>query len=158
MCVGLDDGHVFPVIVGVGRNVSRFPDRHAGRQVVDEVALNQTVEPQQVEPPIDGDDLGGPQTVVGLEPVSGPRRAELLPAAPEVNPDADRRLRAERSGDVEDSAVVDDEVEASVAHADGHCQRKVRRAEFSTEDRKLSRRDLTPLGDCSCAFDLEMVP
>ena len=40
----------------------------------------------------------------------------------------------------------------------GHCQRKVRRAEFSTEDRKLGRRDLTPLGDCSCAFDLEMVP
>ena len=36
--------------------------------------------------------------------------------------------------------------------------RKVRRAEFSTEDRKLGRRDLTPLGDCSCAFDLEMVP
>ena len=33
-----------------------------------------------------------------------------------------------------------------------------RRAEFSTEDRKLGRRDLTPLSDCSCAFDLEMVP
>ena len=39
-----------------------------------------------------------------------------------------------------------------------HCQRKVCRAEFSTEDRKLGRRDLTPLGDRGCAFDLEMVP
>ena len=28
-----------------------------------------------------------------------------------------------------------------------HCQRKVSRAEFSTEDRKLGRRELTPLGE-----------
>ena len=40
----------------------------------------------------------------------------------------------------------------------GHCQRKVRRAEFSAEDRKLGRRDPTPLGDRGGAFDLEMVP
>ena len=145
--MGLDDGHVFPVVVrvGIGRNVSRFPDRHAGRQVVDEVVLNQTVEPQQVEPPIDGDDLGGPQTVVGLEPVSGPRRAELLPAAPEVTPDADRRLRAERSGDVEDPAVVD-EVEASVAHGD-----EVRQSVGAVRQRQNNQRR-SPIRDEAAAL------
>ena len=39
-----------------------------------------------------------------------------------------------------------------------HCQRKVRRAEFSAGDRELGRPELTPLGKCSGAVELEIVP
>ena len=40
----------------------------------------------------------------------------------------------------------------------GHCQRKVRRAEFSAGDRELGRSELTPLGECRDAVEREMVP
>ena len=39
-----------------------------------------------------------------------------------------------------------------------HCQRKVRRAEFSAGDRELGRSELTPLGECRDAVEREMVP
>ena len=82
-------------------------------------SLNQTVDPQHVEPPVEGNDLRGAQTVVGLEPGSGPRRAELLPATLGVTAHADRRPRTERLGHMQDPAAVGvDEIEASVAHGD----------------------------------------
>ena len=39
----------------------------------------------------------------------------------------------------------------------GHCQRKVARTEFSTDDRELGRPELTPLGECGGAVELEIV-
>ena len=39
-----------------------------------------------------------------------------------------------------------------------HCQRKVRRAEFSACDRELGRSELTPLGECGPAVEREIVP
>ena len=39
----------------------------------------------------------------------------------------------------------------------GHCQRKVARAEFSTDDRELGRPELTPLGERGGAVELEIV-
>ena len=42
--------------------------------------------------------------------------------------------------------------------AAGHRQRKVRRAEFSTDDKELGGPKLTPLGKCSGAVELEIVP
>ena len=39
----------------------------------------------------------------------------------------------------------------------GHCQRKVARTEFSTDDRELGRPELTPLGECGGAVGLEIV-
>ena len=47
---------------------------------------------------------------------------------------------------------------SSPGHPEGHCQRKVRRAKFSAGERKLGRSELTPLGKCSGAVELEMVP
>ena len=41
--------------------------------------------------------------------------------------------------------------------SDGHCQRKVARTEFSTDDRELGRPELTPLGECGGAVELEIV-
>ncbi len=38
-----------------------------------------------------------------------------------------------------------------------HCQRKVARTEFSTDDRELGRPELTPLGECGGAVELEIV-
>ena len=38
-----------------------------------------------------------------------------------------------------------------------HCQRKVARTEFSTDDRELGRPELTPLGKCGGAVELEIV-
>ena len=38
-----------------------------------------------------------------------------------------------------------------------HCQRKVRRAEFSAGERELGRSELTPLGECGGAVELEIV-
>ena len=35
---------------------------------------------------------------------------------------------------------------------------KIRRSEFSAEDRKLGRPELTPLGKCSGAVELDIVP
>ena len=40
---------------------------------------------------------------------------------------------------------------------EGHCQRKVARTEFSTDDRELGRLELTPLGECGGAVELEIV-
>ena len=39
----------------------------------------------------------------------------------------------------------------------GHCQRKVARTEFSTDDRELGRPELTPLGKRGGAVELEIV-
>ena len=39
-----------------------------------------------------------------------------------------------------------------------HCQRKVARTEFSTDDRELGRPVLTPLGARGGAVELEIVP
>ena len=39
-----------------------------------------------------------------------------------------------------------------------HCQRKVRRAEFSAGEKELGRSELTPLGECGDAVEREMVP
>ena len=39
----------------------------------------------------------------------------------------------------------------------GHCQRKVARIEFSTDDKELGRPELTPLGECGGAVELEIV-
>ena len=41
--------------------------------------------------------------------------------------------------------------------AEWHCQRKVARTEFSTDDRELGRPELTPLGECGGAVELEIV-
>ena len=41
---------------------------------------------------------------------------------------------------------------------DGHCQRKVRRVEFSVGERESGRSELTPLGECGDAVEREMVP
>ena len=41
---------------------------------------------------------------------------------------------------------------------DGHCQSKLAGLSYSTEDRELGRSELTPLGKCSGAVELEMVP
>ena len=38
-----------------------------------------------------------------------------------------------------------------------HCQRKVAKTEFSTDDRELGRPELTPLGECGGAVELEIV-
>ena len=38
-----------------------------------------------------------------------------------------------------------------------HCQRKVARTEFSTDDRELGRPELTPLGERGGAVELEIV-
>ena len=38
-----------------------------------------------------------------------------------------------------------------------HCQRKVARTEFSTDDRELGRPELTPLGKRGGAVELEIV-
>ena len=38
-----------------------------------------------------------------------------------------------------------------------HCQRKVARTEFSTDDRELGRHELTPLGARGGAVELEIV-
>ena len=40
----------------------------------------------------------------------------------------------------------------------GHCQSKVAGLSYSTEDRELGRLELTPLGECSGAVELEIVP
>ena len=40
----------------------------------------------------------------------------------------------------------------------GHCQSKIADLSYSTEDRELGRSELTPLGKCSGAVELEMVP
>ena len=42
-------------------------------------------------------------------------------------------------------------------YSGGHCQRKVARTEFSTDDRELGRPELTPLGECGGAVELEIV-
>ena len=39
----------------------------------------------------------------------------------------------------------------------GHCQRKVARTEFSTDDRELGHPELTPLGERGGAVELEIV-
>ena len=39
-----------------------------------------------------------------------------------------------------------------------HCQSKVAGLSYSTEDRELGRPELTPLGECSGALELEVVP
>ena len=38
------------------------------------------------------------------------------------------------------------------------CQSKIAGLSYSTEDRELSRPELTPLGKCSGAVELEVVP
>ena len=43
-------------------------------------------------------------------------------------------------------------------HQNGHCQSKIAGLSYSTEDRELSRPELTPLGKCSGAVELEIVP
>ena len=40
----------------------------------------------------------------------------------------------------------------------GHCQSEVAGLSYSTEDRGLGRPELTPLGECSAALELEVVP
>ena len=52
---------------------------------------------------------------------------------------------------------VDPSVEHLTVVLDGHCQRKVARTEFSTDDRELGRPELTPLGECGGAVELEIV-
>ena len=45
------------------------------------------------------------------------------------------------------------------AQASGrHCQNKVAGLSYSTEDRESGRPELTPLGKCSGALELEVVP
>ena len=39
-----------------------------------------------------------------------------------------------------------------------HCQSKIADLSYSTEDRELGRPELTPLGKCSGAVKLEIVP
>ena len=39
-----------------------------------------------------------------------------------------------------------------------HCQSKIAGLSYSTEDRELGRPELTPLGKCSGAVELESVP
>ena len=46
---------------------------------------------------------------------------------------------------------------SSLEHLTWHCQRKVARTEFSTDDRELGRPELTPLGECGGAVELEIV-
>ena len=43
-------------------------------------------------------------------------------------------------------------------HLKGHCQSKVAGLSYSTEDRALGRPELTLLGECSGALELEVVP
>jgi type I site-specific restriction endonuclease len=50
------------------------------------------------------------------------------------------------------------DIDADLEAAGWHCQRKVRRAEFSAGDRELGRSELTPLGECRDAVEREMVP
>ena len=40
----------------------------------------------------------------------------------------------------------------------GHCQSKVAGLSYFTEDRGLGRPELTPLGECSGAVELKIVP
>ena len=49
------------------------------------------------------------------------------------------------------------EREVMVHHPGRHCQRKVARTEFSTDDRELGRPELTPLGKRGGAVELEIV-
>ena len=43
-------------------------------------------------------------------------------------------------------------------HSWRHCQSKIAGLSYSTEDRELGRPELTPLGKCSGAVELESVP
>ena len=43
-------------------------------------------------------------------------------------------------------------------HRYGHCQSKVAGLSYSTEDRGLGLPELTPLGKCSGAVELEIIP
>ena len=49
------------------------------------------------------------------------------------------------------------EADADLGFMARHCQRKVARTEFSTDDRELGRPELTPLGECGGAVELEIV-
>ena len=48
-------------------------------------------------------------------------------------------------------------ITSSVFPRSWHCQRKVARSEFSTDDRELGRHELTPLGERGGAVELEIV-
>ena len=48
--------------------------------------------------------------------------------------------------------------QGTVQIAARHCQSKIAGLSYSTEDRELSRPEVTPLGKCSGAVELEIVP
>ena len=47
--------------------------------------------------------------------------------------------------------------QGTVQIAARHCQSKIARTEFSTDDREIGRPELTPLGECGGAVELEIV-
>ena len=48
--------------------------------------------------------------------------------------------------------------QGTVQIAARHCQRKLAGLSSPTEDRELGRPELTPLGKCSGAVELEIIP
>ena len=49
-------------------------------------------------------------------------------------------------------------VDGNREFSQGHCQSKVAGLSYSTEDRGLGLPELTPLGKCSGAVELEIIP
>ena len=55
-------------------------------------------------------------------------------------------------------SAVSKSARASSLSPNWHCQSKIADLSYSTEDRELGRPELTPLGKCSGAVELEIVP
>ena len=93
------------------------------------------------------------------------------PAVSLANPKSDslnrslRETSVETDNDESRSIIIGERVpgvlleddDTDIYHFWGHCQRKVARTEFSTDDRELGRPELTPLGECGGAVELEIV-